>query len=1078
MGSLEKKKQFTVTVLAENPIKDTEEFLLDEVEVTDPYYLSAQESDIRFLKAFDNDRILSRFRETAGMDTLGKKPYNGWEDSYIGGHSIGHYLSACAQAVKATGDTELKDKLDDIIAGLKECQDNLGTGFIFAAQIEDKNDVEKQFNIVEGKDTGNTWVPWYTMHKIIAGLIDTYRYTDNRQALEVARGLGDWVYNRVSKWTPSVQSRILGTEYGGMNDCLYDLYSYTGNPNHLEAAHMFDDPKLYANITSGKKDTLKGKHANATIPKFMGAVKRYEVLTKRGEATEEDKDYLDYAEKFWNLVVDKHAFITGGVSDMEHFRGDNMLDVTRTQCNCESCCAFNLLKIARELYKITGGKKYADYYENTLRNAIMGAIETGNGSTTYFTPMATGYFKVFGDPDPDKNMFWCCTGSGMENFTKLGDSIYFKAKDSLVVNQYVASTVKWQEGNMKISQESDVTKSDVAKFKIRMLNNVDSQKAAIYLRVPDWIAGAPTVKVNGSEIKCVVSNGYVAIDRSWKEGDEFSIRYPMEVTAYGLPDNITVYGFKYGPTVLAAKLGKEKMDSTVWAGVDLRAAGYKVVGSEQAFLSISYNATARQILGTETLSIQDEVTPEEYAKDANEYFEKDDSSDTLSFHLKGTDADETFDGGLTFVPYNTLNDERYGIYWYFDSEYQGFDEEKFLAEKEEGRFGKSIVDSIQPGYGQYENDDLHQMKQSDSEAGTIAGGGSTRLAKAGGYFMYNLVVDKEKKNSVLCQFTKEDNGRTIKVSVGDTVIAEETLNYDGSEDIYQVYYEISDDVLAKSAKQISVKNDSGETETHTIVEVKFESGSASADSARLVSGLYMTTAYSDQAAITSVTCSEGEVKEAEGGFEVSVPSKTESTKLKFNIADQYGLLYINDALVNDAKAQEFTLLEDTTNLTAKVYAEDHKTTKDYTVVIRRQAGPTEAPAETSAPTAPSAVPTKSSAAPTAVPTGAEPVSTASAAPGSTAGPEKDKDEKKQTKKKSIKISGKKKVKKGKTITLQAKLTGVSGKVKWSVKPKKKARITPKGKGNKKAKLKALKKGKVKVTAKVGKVKKTVTIKIK
>ncbi len=541
----------------------------------------------------------------------------------------------------------------------------------------------------------------------------------------------------------------------------------------------------------------------------------------------------------------------------------------------------------------------------------------------------------------------------------------------------------------------------------------------------------------------------------------------MKVMAYGLPDNSTVYGFKYGPTVLAAKLGKDKMNNTVWAGANLRAAGYKVVGSEEAFLSISYNATARQILGTETLTIQEDVTPEEYAEDVNAYFEKDASSDTLSFHLKGTDADQTFDGGLTFVPYNTLNDERYGIYWYFDSEYQGFDAEKFLAEKEEGRFGKSIVDSIQPGYGQYENDGLHQMKQLDSEAGTIAGGGSTRLAKAGGYFMYNLVVDKEKKNSVLCQFAKEDNGKTIKISVGDTVIAEETLNYDGSEDIYQVYYEISDDVLAKSAKQISVKNDSGETETHIIAEVKFESGSASADSARLVGGLYMTTAYSNQAVITSITCSEGEVKEVENGFEISVPSKAESTELKFNIADQYGLLYINDTLVNDAKAQEFTLTEDTTNLTAKVYAEDHKTTRDYTVVIRRQAGSTETPVP--------AVPSTTAA---AAPTGDAPVPTVSAVPDSTAKPENDKGEKKQTKKKSIKITGKKQVKKGKTITLQAKLTGVSGKVKWSVKPKKKARITPKGKGNKKAKLKALKKGKVKVTAKVGKVKKTVTIKIK
>ncbi len=541
MDNYSQKKLFSFHVLAENSINDIKQFNLDDVEITDSYYQAAQDSDIEFLKKFDNDRLLSRFRETAGIDTQGVKPYGGWEDSNLGGHCVGHYLSACAQGVRATGDQELKEKLDAIISGLKECQDALGTGFLFGAKVNNKEDVEYQFDVLEGKAKGDIWVPWYNMHKMLAGLVDTYRYTGNEEALETAKNLGTWVYNRVSEWTTSIQNRVLGTEYGGMNDCLYDLYYYSNDTSHLEAAHKFDEPALYKNVTSGNENTLNGRHANTTIPKFVGALKRYTVLTEKNEKEAEDEDYLNYAEKFWDLAVDKYAYITGGVSVMEHFRAEEKLDATRTKTTCESCCAHNMLKLSRELYKITGEKKYSDYYETTLRNSIMGAVKSEEGAAAYFIPMATGYFKTFGDPDPAKNMFWCCTGSGMENFTKLGDSIYFHNDDTLIVNQYVASKVTWNEKNLEVTQNADVTASDVATFKVHMLNGAASQNAVIALRVPDWVSGRAIIKVNGEAVKDAASGGYVCVRRDWKENDEISIQYPMTVKAYGLPDNNTVY---------------------------------------------------------------------------------------------------------------------------------------------------------------------------------------------------------------------------------------------------------------------------------------------------------------------------------------------------------------------------------------------------------------------------------------------------------------------------------------------------------------------------------------------------------
>ena len=943
-NGVEKSKDYPFVVAAQTENKDRKTFSLDDVKITDGYYLSAQTSDVEFLKKFDADRILSRFRETAGLDTKGKQPYNGWENSLIGGHCVGHYLTAAAQAVMVTKDAELKAKLDYIITELKKCQDALGTGFIFGAEVRDTNNVERQFDVVEGKLSGNapnasgknmndTWVPWYTMHKIVQGLVDVYRYADNEEALTVADALGTWVYNRTSKWTQDENNRILWSEYGGMNDCLYELYKYTKNQKHMDAAHKFDYPSLYQSVTSGAGDTLKGRHANATIPKFLGGLNRYVTLKENGIAmTKEDEAYLGYMEKFFDIVTKKHAFITGGTSVMEHFRDDNAQDAIRTQTNCESCCAHNMLRMARELFRLTGEKKYADYYEDTIRNAIMGSINTDNGSTMYFVPMATGYYKVFSNSNPDQNMFWCCTGTGMENFTKLGDSIYFHTDDSLIVNQYVASEVTWNDKKVKVVQESDVTKSDKAKFTVHLLEG-NSASMTLSFHVPDWVSAAPSVTVNGTLTDAKSSGGFISINRSWAEGDTVEVTLPMTVKAYGLPDNSSVYGFKYGPTVLAAKLGKDEMGKEVWAGANLTAPEYKVVGPEKASIRLGYGEVTRQILGTETLVVSDtQLSVEDFFSNIDQYLVKEENADGLSFHLAETDADTTFTNGLTFVPFNTLNSERYGIYWYFQDQKSNNSEDKLLEEKEEGRFTNSILDSIQPGYQQYENDAVHQMSENNSVAGTITDGGSTRYAKAGGSFSYNMLVNTNKTNYVLCQFAKEDNGKTIKITVGDRVIAGEKLDNKDNSAFYKKYYEIPADVL-KAAK-FSLDTGKGMADA---VRVKFESNDA-ADSARLVGGLYMTANYNNDASITSLTSNVGEVKKADTNYTITVPKGTAGVSLTISIADKAGLLYMDGQLVNDTKPQSVVLNEDEKKVELVVYAEDHTTNATYTVTIQRETG--------------------------------------------------------------------------------------------------------------------------------------------
>ena len=533
-----------------------EDFSISAVTMKDEYSVNAFNKEVEYLLSFDNNRLLAGFRENAGLNTQGAKRYGGWENTNIAGHAVGHYLTAIAQAYQnpnlSSKDKEaLKSKMTSLIDGLRECQKNSKgkPGLIWAAAHKSGTSVEIQFDNVEvGKANiiDEAWVPWYTMHKIIAGVVDIYNTTGYAPAKELASGLGDWTYNRCKTWNDQKHNTVLSIEFGGMNDCLYELYRITGKDEHAVAAHYFDQDALFEKVLQGGKNVLNNRHANTTIPKFIGALKRYTVLdgkTVNGQKVDASK-YLKYAETFWDMVVAHHTYITGGNSEWEHFGEDDILDKERTNCNCETCNSYNMLKLSRELFKITGDSKYMDFYEQTYYNSILSSQNPETGMTTYFQPMATGYFKVYSSPF---DHFWCCTGSGMENFTKLGDTMYMHEGNILYVNMYQSSILNWEDMNMKITQDSKIPEGDTSSF------TIDGSGAAdIRFRIPDWKAGNMTVKVNDEKYTYKTVDGYAQVTGDFKSGDVIEVTIPEEVKAYSLPDKNTVYGFKYGPVVLSA----------------------------------------------------------------------------------------------------------------------------------------------------------------------------------------------------------------------------------------------------------------------------------------------------------------------------------------------------------------------------------------------------------------------------------------------------------------------------------------------------------------------------------------------
>lgn len=585
--------------------KRLEAFPLSCITLLEPYEKNAFSLEIKYLKSLDPDRLLRGFCDIGGIENS-HKLYGGWENSNIQGHTMGHYLTALSQAYLTSGDAQLKSTVDYVISVLAECQREDG----YLAAIPEEHYLKLEKGVTEG-----TWVPWYTMHKILSGVIAAYEFTGNRQALEVASHLGDWVYSRTVYWDAEMQKTVLNIEYGGMNDCLYELYSITEKKEHLVAAHCFDELPLFTALYKGE-DILDGKHANTTIPKFLGALNRYFVL---GEGEE---FYLIAAMNFWDTVVNNHSYITGGNSEWEHFGAPTVLDAERTECNCETCNTYNMLKLTRKLFMLTGDRKYRDFYERTFINAILSSQNPETGMTTYFQPMATGYFKVYSSP---YDHFWCCTGSGMENFSKLGDSIYFYQGNSIYVNRYTSSELEWKEKGITLTQKAEFPK-------ITFTAGGEGE-AELVLPVPCWCKGKPELKLNGNAVEFNVKDGFIRICRSWHNGDKIELTLPAIIEAHRLPDNKNAVCFTYGPYALSADLGKREMNtSTTGVNVTVPLADEKENGK------IKVNGDVEEWLSQ--LEKNFEPAGEEYA-----------------FKLKNTDRE------LIFAPHYKKYNSRYGIYF-------------------------------------------------------------------------------------------------------------------------------------------------------------------------------------------------------------------------------------------------------------------------------------------------------------------------------------------------------------------------------------------------------------------------------
>jgi DUF1680 family protein len=528
--------------LAEAVEMKAQPFDLGEVRLLDGPFKTAQDADAKYLLSLDLDRLLHNFRVNAGLPSTAK-PLGGWESPTIElrGHFVGHYLSACSLMYKSTGDPQWKARVDYLVAELGKCQDALGGGYLSAFPTSYFDRLESGVRV---------WAPYYTIHKIMAGLLDANQLCGNAQALEMDNKIAGYFAGRMAKLSDEQIERVLhttghgpGTEFGGMSQVLHDLYSITGDPAQLKLANTFDRDWLAVPLAAGD-DHLAGLHANTHIPQVDGFAWHYQVTG--------DTKYRDAAEHFWEIVTGRHSFVTGSNSFGEHFARPGVEAGQLSPTTAETCNTYNMLKLTRHLFEWNPKPQYADYYERALYNHILASIDPENGMTMYFLSLAPGHFKVYCTPTES---FWCCTGTGVENHAKYGDSIYFHNDSTLWVNLFIASELNWKEKGLTMRQETKFPQEEGTTL---IFHASQPAKLTVNLRVPYWATRGMFVKVNGREQPFNAQpEGYFALTREWNDNDRVEISMPMSLHLHHAADLKNYVAIMYGPIVLAGEFGTE-----------------------------------------------------------------------------------------------------------------------------------------------------------------------------------------------------------------------------------------------------------------------------------------------------------------------------------------------------------------------------------------------------------------------------------------------------------------------------------------------------------------------------------------
>jgi DUF1680 family protein len=688
-------------------------FPLGSVRLLDSPFTEAVASNRQYLLALDVDRLLAPFLREAGL-TPRKPPYGNWESGGLDGHTAGHYLSALAFMIASGNDTadgELKRRLGHMLDELERCQQASGDGYIggvpgskeFWAQIA-KGDVAQVWK---------KWVPWYNLHKTYAGLRDAHVVAGEAKARELLVRFGDWCVTLTSGLSDAQMQQMIGSEYGGMNESLADIYAITGDEKYLREARRFNHRELLDPLLK-REDRLTGKHANTQIPKVVG-FKRIATLSG-------DQPTAAAAHFFWETVTRHRNVAFGGNSVAEHFNDPrDFRGMLEHREGPETCNTYNMLRLTEQLFATTPVAAYADYYERALYNHILASIHPTHPGYVYFTPIRPGHYRVYSEPDQS---FWCCVGTGMENPGKYGEFIYARGKDGGVyVNLFIASELKLGEG-ASLRQETRFPDEARSRLTLKL-----PRPTTFTLRVrhPGWVAkGNFLLNVNGKAQPAAAGSAptsYVDVRREWRDGDVIDVGLPMETTVERLPDGSNWAAILHGPILLAAPQGAENL-------VGLRADSARMGHVAHGPLTPLDQAPA---LLTTDADLPSHVVP-------------DPAAGALRFRIKDV-VSPSAPEGVPLVPFFALHDARYQMYWELTTAEDLAARRELIAASERAKAAREAATLDRVAVGEQQPEVEHDFQNEGARSGFHEG----RRWREARWFQYTL--DSRGRNKVELEIT-------------------------------------------------------------------------------------------------------------------------------------------------------------------------------------------------------------------------------------------------------------------------------------------------------------------------------------
>jgi hypothetical protein len=718
-------------------------FSLTDVKLLEGPFKHAMDQDVKTLLDYEPDRLLAKFYTETGLRPKAEH-YMGWENEMLAGHSLGHYLSACSMMFQSTGDSLFLKRVNYIVDELTRLQEADGDGYIGAFTNGKKifeEEVAKGNIRSQGFDLNGIWSPFYTHHKVLAGLRDAYQLCGNRKALEAEKRFAGWIEGIVSPLNEEQVQNMLRCEYGGISETFADLYADTKDEKYMKLSGLFYQKSFLDSMKAGK-DILPGRHSNTNIPKLIALSRVYELTG--------DTDSRKAAEFFWERVVNHHSYVTGGNGNNEYFGPADKLRDRLDEGTTESCNVYNMLKLSEHLFKLEASPEYADFYEKALYNHILATQNPENGHVVYNLSLDMGGFKDFQDPE----WFTCCIGTGMENHSKYGRNIYYHNDNELFIFQYIASELTWKEKGLKIVQNTAYPEEQGTLLEFKSENPV---RVSIAIRYPIWAENGLEISVNGKKKKVNQKPGsFVKIERTWKSGDRLEVKIPFSMRIETMPDDSNRVAIMYGPLVLAGDLGPVADSAS----------------KDQMYVPVMMTESRDPSIWTKQLE-----------------------GKTNTFISVNTGRPRD----VELKPFYSIYNRRYSVYWdLFNEAGWVAREADYKAELENTkRINEATIDFVQPGEMQPERN--HNFRGEKTTPGGFKE--KPNRESRSGWFSFDMKITPDAPVALIVEYWGGFPGaKTFDIMINEKVIATENISGKKEGQFINVQYDIPEEISRGKTK--------------------------------------------------------------------------------------------------------------------------------------------------------------------------------------------------------------------------------------------------------------------------------------